>query len=418
VAERFDVVVLGAGPAGEVAAGDLAAAGLRTALVERELIGGECTNWACIPTKTLLRPLEAQHASGRIAGVSEPELDWRRIAEYRDWMTRNHDDASAISDYESRGVTVVKGDGRLAGRGRVEVDRRVLETDRVIVATGSAPIVPPIDGLAEAGYWTNRDVTAMSEVPASAVVVGGGPVGVELAQILSRFGAQATIVELFERLIGRETPEIGERIAVALEEEGIALRLGRSAVAAERDGSERVVRFENGDEVRGEILVVAGGRRARTQELGLETVGIDPNPDGIPVDERCRAGDGVWAIGDVTGVALFTHVGKYQARVAVADILGRPARADYRVVPRVVFSDPEVAAVGLTDEQARKQGLDVVAVTVELPEAIARPWTYEEHPRGSRASGSTSRRSRSRPRSRSRRSSTRSSSSRASARPI
>ncbi len=381
--DHFDAVILGAGPAGEVAVSALADGGLRCALVEQELIGGECTNWACIPTKTLLRPPEAQHASARVAGVSKPELEWSRIAEYRDWMTRNLDDSNAISDYESRGITVVKGAGRLAGPGRIEVDGRMLETEHVIVATGSEPIIPPIDGLEDAGYWTNREATQLKEVPASAVVIGGGPVGIELAQILSRFGARVTIVEIFERLLSRETPEVGELIANALEEEEIVLRVGRRAVEVRREDGERVVRFEEGEEVRAEVVVVAGGRRPRTKGIGLETVGIEPSSSGIAVDERCRAAESLWAIGDVTGIAMFTHVGKYQARVATADILGQPARADYRVIPRVVFSDPEIAAVGLAEKQAKEQGIDAISASIELANAIARPWTYEEHPRGS-----------------------------------
>jgi len=381
--DHFDAVILGAGPAGEVAVSALADGGLRCALVEQELIGGECTNWACIPTKTLLRPPEAQHASARVAGVSKPELEWSRIAEYRDWMTRNLDDSNAISDYESRGITVVKGAGRLAGPGRIEVDGRMLETEHVIVATGSEPIIPPIDGLEDAGYWTNREATQLKELPASAVVIGGGPVGIELAQILSRFGARVTIVEIFERLLSRETPEVGELIANALEEEEIVLRVGRRAVEVRREDGERVVRFEEGEEVRAEVVVVAGGRRPRTKGIGLETVGIEPSSSGIAVDERCRAAESLWAIGDVTGIAMFTHVGKYQARVATADILGQPARADYRVIPRVVFSDPEIAAVGLAEKQAKEQGIDAISASIELANAIARPWTYEEHPRGS-----------------------------------
>ena len=383
MAERFDVVILGAGPAGEHAVGVLAPAGLHCALVERQLIGGECTNWACIPTKTLLRPPEAQHASARVAGGSRPELDWGRVSAYRDWMTRNLDDTNAIADYESRGITVVKSAGRLAGPGRVEADGRILEAEHVVVATGSQPIIPPIDGLADAGYWTNREATQLKRVPASAIVIGGGAVGVELAQMLARFGARVTLVETFDRLLRREAPEVGELVAKALEEDGIELRLGRKAVAVTRLGGERVVRFEDGDEVRAEVVVVGGGRSPRTADIGLETVGIDPGPKGIPVDERCRAADAVWAIGDVTGVAMFTHVGKYQARVAAADILGRPAKADYTGVPRVVFSDPEAAAVGLSEAEAKEQGVDAVSASVELANAIARPWTYEEHPRGS-----------------------------------
>lgn len=380
--QRFDVVVLGAGPGGEVAVGALGRAGLRVALVERELIGGECSYWGCIPSKTLIRPPEAQHASARVAGVSQPELDWPRISAYRDWMIRSLDDAKEIEGYERRGVTVVKAPGRLAGPGRVEAGDRVLETERVIVATGSDPIVPPIDGLEEAGYWTNREATTFKQVPRSVVMLGGGAVGVELAQVFARLGARVTLVELLDRLLSREDPRVGELLAPALEEDGIALRLGRKAVAVRREDADGVVRLDDGEEVRGEVVVVAVGRRPRTEGIGLETVGIESRPEGIAIDERCRAAEGVWAVGDVTGVALFTHLAKYQARIAVADILGQPAVANYRAVPRVVFSDPEVAAVGLTEDQARAQGIDTAVATVDLASSIARPYTYEEHPRG------------------------------------
>lgn len=380
--ERFDVVILGAGPAGEVAVSALARAGLRVALVERQLIGGECTNWGCIPSKTLLRPPEARSESDRVAGVSRPELDWGRIAEYRDWMIRNLDDSKAVARYEQQGITVVKTPGRLAGPGRVETDGRVLETERVIVATGSEPIIPPIDGLAEAGHWTNREATTLSEIPRSAVVIGGGAVGTELGQMLGRFGSKVSVVDVLDRLMPREDPQVGALLAQALEEEGLDVRTGTRAVAVRREGAERVVGFEDGAEVRGEVVIVAAGRRPRTDGIGLETVGVEPRPAGIAVDDRCRAADGVWAIGDVTGVALFTHVAKYQARVAVADILGQPAKADYRAIPRVVFTDPEIGAVGLTEEQAKEQGIEAVSATVDLVNAIARPYTYEESPRG------------------------------------
>jgi pyruvate/2-oxoglutarate dehydrogenase complex dihydrolipoamide dehydrogenase (E3) component len=294
---RFDVVVLGAGPAGELAVSALAEGGLRCALVERELIGGECTNWACIPTKTLLRPPEAQHASARVAGGSRPELDWSKVSAYRDWMTRNLDDTNAIADYESRGTTVVKGAGRIAGPGRIDVDGRVLEADRLVIATGSEPIIPPIDGLAEAGYWTNRETTQLTSVPASAIVIGGGAVGIELAQILARFGARVALVEIFERLLRRETPAVGELVARALAEDGIDLHLGKKAVAVRRDGSKRILRFEDGEEIGAEVVVVGGGRRPRTEGVGIESVGIEPSSSGITIDERCRAADGVWAIG-------------------------------------------------------------------------------------------------------------------------
>ena len=379
---HFDAVVIGAGPAGEVAVGALVGAGLRVALVERELIGGECGYWGCIPSKTLLRPPEVRSEGERTAGVSTPSLDWPRVAAYRDWMIRNLDDSKTVARYEKQGITVVKGPGKLAGPGRVEADGRVLETERVIVATGSDPIIPPIEGLEEAGYWTNREATTLHEIPPSAVVIGAGPVGLELGQALARFGSKVTIVDIFDRAMPREDPQVGEAIREAFEDEGITVLVGHKAVGVRLEGEERVVRFENGKEVRAAVVVVAGGRRPRTDRVGLETVGIEPKPEGIPIDERCRAAEGVWAVGDVTGVALFTHVGKYQARIATADILGQPAKADYRAVPRVVFSDPEIASVGLTEEQAREQGIAAVSATVDLVAAIARPYTYEENPRG------------------------------------
>ena len=377
--ERFDAVIIGAGPAGEHALGWMLEGGMeRVALVERELIGGECSNWACIPTKTLLRPGEAQHAATRVAGVSEPALDWERISAYRDWMTSAGDDSSRVKGYEGQGVTVIKGAGRLAGPGRVDVDGRSLETDRILVASGSTPTIPPIDGLGETDYWTNREASAMHDVPSSAVVLGGGAVGTELAQILRRFGADVTLVQGADRLLNREDPRLSELVAEQFGREGVDVRLGRRATAV-RPGV--TVTLDDGSEATGERLVVATGRRPDTKGLGLDSVGIEADR-GIPVDERCRAADGVWAIGDVTGIALFTHAGKYQGRIAVADMLGRPAKADYRSIPRVVFLDPEVAAVGMTEAQAREKGIDVATIEIDLTMEIARPYTFEEEPRG------------------------------------
>ena len=382
--ERYDAVVLGAGPAGEVATGILAGAGLKVALVERELVGGECSYWACIPSKTLLRPPEVRHESSRTAGVSTPELDWARVAAYRDWMIRHLDDSGAVAGYEQQGVTVFKSSGRLAGQGRVAVNGEVIETEHVIVATGSDSVIPPIEGLAEAGYWTNREATTLKQIPRSAVFIGGGAVGVELGQMLARFGSRVTIVQAADRLLNREDPEVGRLIGEELRSDGIDVALGRRATRVRLEGAERVVELDDGSEVRGEALVVSAGRRPRVHDLGLETVGIDvAEQQGIPIDERCRAAEGFWGIGDATGVSLFTHVGKYQARVATANILGEDAVADYRAVPRVVFCDPEVAAVGLTAAQARERGVVVSEVTLDLPNAIARPYTYEENPRGS-----------------------------------
>lgn len=382
MSERFDVVVLGAGPAGEVAISTLAKAGKRLALVEEELIGGECSNWGCIPSKTLLRPTELRGQATRVAGVRPPELDWPRLSDYRDSMVSSHDDTRRVARYEERGVTVVKARGSIAGPGRVEAGDRLLEADAIVVATGAEAVIPPIPGLADVPYWTNREVTALTEIPESVVFVGGGVVAVELSQFLSRFGARVTIVQGPPRLADREDPRIGELLGQILEAEGVRLLLGRRAVGVRDEGDEKVVSLDDGSEARGAEVVVATGRRPRTREIGLESVGIEPSAHRIPVDERCRARDGIWAIGDVTGVAMFTHTGKYQARVAATDILGRPARADYRAVPRVVFTDPELAAVGLSEQSARDAGIDAVTATVDLPSAIARPYTYEREPSG------------------------------------
>jgi len=379
---RFGAVVLGAGPAGEVAASRLNEQGLDVALVERELVGGECAYWACIPSKTLLRPPEARAEAGRVAGVGIPELDWGQVAAYRDEMIRHLDDAKQVKGYRDEGVEVFKGEGRLAGPGRVEVGGETLETERVVIATGSDARIPDIDGLAEAGYWTNREATTLSEVPESVVVLGGGPVGVELGQFMRRFGARVTIVEHGDRLLSREDPAVGELIAKTLRDDGIELRLGVAATAVERRDGSRVVRLDDGSEVSGRELLVGTGRAPRVHGIGLESIGIEPDPEGIEIDGRCRVADGVWAIGDVTGVMPLTHVGMYQGRITAADIAGHDPRADYSAIPRVVFCDPEVAAVGLTEQQAGEQGIDVATSRVALADSIARPWTYEKDPGG------------------------------------
>ena len=379
---RYDAVVIGAGPAGEVAVSRLNGQGLKVALVERELVGGECGYWACIPSKTLLRPPEVRSGAERAAGVASPELSWPELAAYRDMMIRHLDDSAQVAGYRDEGVEVFKGQGKIAGAGQVEVDAQVLQTDRIVVATGSDASIPPIDGLEEAGYWTNREATTLTDIPESVVILGGGPVGVELGQFMRRFGARVVIVEHGERLLSREDPAVGELIAQVLRDEGVELRLGAQAIAVESRNGDRVVRLDYGEDVSGRELLVATGRAPRVHNIGLESIGIEPDSDGLKVDERCRAADGVWAIGDVTGVMPLTHVGMYQGRIVARDIAGEQPRADYAAIPRVVFSDPEVAAVGLTERQAREQGIEVATAGVALAEAIARPSTYEENPRG------------------------------------
>jgi pyruvate/2-oxoglutarate dehydrogenase complex dihydrolipoamide dehydrogenase (E3) component len=386
MADHYDVAILGAGPGGEHAAYALHAAGRKVALIERELIGGECTNWACIPSKTLLRPTDVRGESERAAGVNEASLNWPDISAYRDYMTSAGDDSARAANYAEMGVDVVRGNGRLAGPGVLQVDGRRVEADQILISTGSGPVIPPVPGLAESGYWTNREATALHELPASIVVVGGGPVGIELSQFLRRFDCQVTIVQGADRLAEHDDPRVSELLEQGLRADGVDVRTSAQATRVSLDCGVRVVELDDGSTVRGEQLLIATGRRPRSTDIGLETIGItlDPHrPGPIPVDEHCRVADGVWAAGDCTGVMLFTHLAKYQARIAMADMAGRPVVADYRAIPRVIFTDPEVAAVGMSEEQARDAGLDVAVAKLDLPSGgVARVYTYERDPRG------------------------------------
>jgi dihydrolipoamide dehydrogenase len=372
-ATTFDAIVIGAGPAGEVCSGRLGEAGLRVALVEKHLIGGECSFYACMPSKALLRPEEALEETRRIPGAREAltgELDVEAVLRRRDEVIHNRDDSGMLPWLDGRGVTVVRGVARIVGERRVEVDGRTLEARRaVVVATGTEAAVPPIPGLAEANAWTNREATTSHHVPERLIVLGGGVVGVELGQAWQSLGSQVTIVEAQPRLLGREEEFAATLVHDALVASGIEVRVGVPAVEVTRNGSV-ALRLDSGDELVGDELLVAVGRQPATRELGLESVGLEAGKS-IEVDETLRVPgtDWLYAIGDVNGRALLTHMGKYQARIAADVILSRDARLDPRagdaLSPRVVFTDPQVAAVGHTLESALGAGIEATAVDHE-----------------------------------------------------
>ncbi|MET8906231.1 FAD-dependent oxidoreductase [Micromonospora sp. NPDC004551] len=420
--ELVDVVVVGLGVGGEEVAGRLAEAGLTVVGIERDLVGGECPYWGCIPSKMMIRAANALAEARRVdglAGSAEVRPDWAPVAKrIREEATDTWDDKVAVDRFTGKGGRFVRGSGRLDGPNRVRVGDQVFEARYgIVLGTGTRPSVPPIDGLADTPYWTNHQAIEVEELPGSLLVLGGGAIGLELAQVFARFGVRVTVVEAADRVLAVEEPEASEIAAGALRADGVEIHTGVRAERVTHDGTTFTVHA--GDRVfSGEKLLVVTGRRAHLEELGLETVQVDAGQRYLPVNERMHVTDGIWAVGDITGEGAFTHIAMYQAGIVVADVLDRMRRmkggpdasgtasvmggaagvisavggamstggstsapgsvpvADYRALPRVTFTDPEVGAVGLTEQQARERGVNVQVGYTDLTSST-RGWIHK-----------------------------------------
>jgi pyruvate/2-oxoglutarate dehydrogenase complex dihydrolipoamide dehydrogenase (E3) component len=376
---EVDAVVVGLGPGGEQVAEELADAGLEVAGIEAGLVGGECPYWGCIPSKAMVRAAEVLAEGRRIpgrAGSATITADWTPVAHRVREVTDSWDDSAAVERLEGKGARFVRGQARVTGPSSVEVDGTTITARRALVlATGQRAWVPPI--FEPVPHWTNRELIESESVPSSLLVIGGGAVGLELGQVMQRFGAAVAIVEAGPRLAGAEEPEASELITEVLRRDGVDVHTGVAIERVEPYGPTGAqVALADGTTVRGDRMLVATGRRSDLHALGVGALGLDEDARSLPVDGRMRVAPGVWAVGDVTGNGAFTHVAVYEARLCVADILGRPRPdADYRALPRVTFTDPEIGSVGLTEEQARRDGGDVVVLQGSVAES-ARGWLH------------------------------------------
>ena len=369
--QQVDVVVVGLGPGGESLATRLAQAGLSVVGVDRRLVGGECPYYGCIPSKMAIRAADVLQEGRRIpglAGTSTVGPDWSPVhARIRDEATSDWDDKVAVDRLVDAGVTFVRGPARLTGPRRVAVDGTTyIASKGVVLNTGTEPSAPPIDGLAGTPYWTNRDALEAAEAPGSLIVVGGGAIGAELAQAFARFGVRVTVLEVADRILAPEEPEASTLVADTFGREGIEVLTG-ATISSVSYADGRFSVDVDGRTLQADRLLVAAGRRPNIADLGLDTVGLDPSARAVETDGRMRAGDGLWAIGDITGKGAFTHMSMYQSAIAARDILGQAGpEASYTAVPHVTFTDPEVGSVGMTEQQARAAGLNVRVGTTDL----------------------------------------------------